>query len=108
ASCGSDIFENIVAKFAPLPKSLLAQTQGRAARTVIVSGLIGAHQPGRVRKWQRPEQSAFDDGENCGVRSNAESKDQNRDRIESWRLHQHAEGVFKISKHMFLYSVRSA
>src|SRR5271167_1346015 len=50
----------------------------------------------RLGKRERAEEDAVDDGEDGGVRANAQSQGQYRDQSERWGFCQHAQAVSKV------------
>jgi hypothetical protein len=77
----------------------IAQIKRRRAHAVFILRLINPNESFRVRKRQRPQKRAFDNGKDGGVRTDAESESQNGDRGEAGRLHQHSQSVFQVSQH---------
>jgi hypothetical protein len=92
----ANALKNVATKFTPTCHCLIAQVDRSAARTAFLLCLIDPHQPVSMRKRERPQECAFDDGKDGGVRPDSERERSNGDETESRRFQQHAQCVAKI------------
>ena len=79
----TNALKNVATKFTPTCHRLIAQVDRSAARTAFLLRLIDPHQPLSMRKRERPQERAFDDGKNGGVRPDSERERSDGDETES-------------------------
>src|SRR6476661_1902448 len=94
-TCGrSDILKNFATKLAPLLQSLFTHVERATTRTIFVLRLVKSDELFRMRKWERPQQCAFNYGKNGTVCADTESEDEHRDKTETRCPKQRTPGVF--------------